>query len=140
MKPTTFLKKRVKDFSGELSGSDTVKYYRFTGSGSENDLTGEVSNADAYSADAIDVPALIDYAPSDMLRKKFGKDLSFSAVLYIIREHLTDLGIEINEGDAFVLPDEDSKYIIKKVKRDMQKQSNFLRLIVAVDKGTAGRG
>lgn len=138
MKPSVFLKKRHAKFLDEISGGTTVEYFKLIAAASS--FTGELDADDAYADEGTTLPALVDFAPSEAIRQKFGVDIIFHAVIRIAEMHVCEGNITLQIGDAFRLPDEVDKYIIVKIIKDMQHATNFLEYIIALKHSKVSRG
>ena len=137
--PSPFLKDRHAKLFREVAGNETVAYVPYE-SGHEDDLTREVADeAAAYSADPVTLPALVDFSPSEGMRKKIGLEIIFQAVLRITKADIDANGITLKHGDQFTLPDT-RKVFVKKVFQDKQAGGEFLEYIVAVGSKVGRRG
>jgi hypothetical protein len=121
----------------EVAGEETVQYIKF--SGTKSPFTGTVNNTTAYTDDPKDIPALIDYSPSEHTRKMIGLDVNFDATLMISLKALTEKEITLKIGDAFVLPDGSSHRYVEKIIPTHQAGSDFLVRLIAVGRRSGRR-
>lgn len=129
--PTDFLKARLPKFAEEIAGSTTVTYYELNPD-SKDTFTGTVDESGAYPTIGITITALVDFSPSENLRKMIGASIDFDAMLLIAVQHLTDNEITLKVGDAFVLPGDSDKSFVKKVVQTHQTEVGHIVRIVAV--------
>lgn len=133
MKPSTFLKERLAAFSIEVAGAATVLYFVLS-PGQKAGFTGTLNESAAYPSIGVDLPALVEFSPSDALRKKIGAEIKFDAMLQIVVQHLTDNSITLKIGDAFVLPESSDKYYIKKIIPSHQTDTGHIVKLIAVSR------
>ncbi len=137
MKPSAFLKGRLGKFAAEVAGEATVRYFVLS-EGQRDTLTGTVDESNAYATVGVALTALIDYSPSDAVRKKVGASIEFDATLQIPQSQLTDKSITLKIGDAFTLEDSADKVYVKRVVSTHQVDDGHLMKLVAVS-GRLGR-
>jgi len=133
MKPSGFLKNRMGNFAAEVAGDETVRYYVLS-EGQRDSLTGTVDESNAYPTVGVGLTALIDYSPSDAVRKKIGASIEFDATLQIPLAQITDKSITLKIGDAFTLEDGSDKYYVKRVVSTHQVDDAHLMKFVAVSR------
>lgn len=133
MKPSAFLKDRMGKFAAEVAGEATVRYFVLS-EGQRDTLTGTVDESNAYATVGVALTALIDYSPSDAIRKKVGASIEFDATLQIPQSQLTDKSITLKIGDAFTLEDSADKVYVKRVVSTHQVDDGHLMKLVAVSR------
>ena len=129
--PSNLLKARLPKFAEAIAGSETVTYYEFDPTATDN-FTGTVNETAGYPTIGITLTALVDFSPSENLRKMIGSSIDFDAMLLIAVQHLTDNDITLKVGDAFVLPSDSDKSYVKKVVQTHQTEIGHIVRIVAV--------
>jgi hypothetical protein len=138
MKPSPFLKKRFGECLKGVSGEQTVYYFAFD-SASEDSLTGDVDESQAYPGEGVPLPALVEFQPSQAMRERIGLEIDFDATLMMATQHLTESGITLKIGDAFLLPEETEKSVIKRIIKGKQAGNEFLDQIIALKRGIGRR-
>jgi hypothetical protein len=133
MKPSEFMKSRFRQGVKALSAG--VSYYSFTGTGANS------GDAIESFASVIELPGLVSYLPSRASRERFGLELSFEAEIRIPIADLTEKGVTIKIGDAFVLPGTQQRfYVVGNPQADMQTSTGFQELVIPVNKRVGRRG
>jgi hypothetical protein len=141
MRPSKFLKDRFREFLTESSGSGAVEYLKFDNS-TKDSLTGDIDDSSAYPIDGITIPARITFNSSQTARSLLGPDEKLEAVLQLSVDDLSDNGIVLNIGDAFLLPDVPTRkrYVTKIVPKKQVDSNEFLEYLVVVSRKRIGRG
>lgn len=137
MKPTTNLYNRHAALLDEISDGSTVEYFNFVGV--PNAFTGEIASGGAYPISGVTIAALIDFAPSEAMRKKYGRSLEFNAIIRLAHKHTEDCDISPVVGDAFRLPQETEIYIVVRVAKDLQYGKEFLEQVIMLKRGGVKR-
>lgn len=139
MMPSQFLRDRLPVALADRTGFQTVSYTA-KGEPTIDELTGEAVAIEAYQADPVDLPALVDLAPSRATREKLGLDIRFDAVLKFARQHLDDAAVTVEIGDAFELPGDVHEYYVTGQPAPYQQvNGEFLGLIVPVQRRGGSR-
>lgn len=135
---TNFLKTRFPEFLREISGTETVSYIALDPS-SADALTGDVDDSVAYNATPIKIGARVVYNPTRAMRNLVGKDVEFNAVLRLSREDVSNKGIALKFGDAFILPNDSQKVYVKRIVEGKQSGTDFIEYLVFVSATQHGR-
>lgn len=126
-----FLQHRQPQFIEEMAGLETVSYVKFDAS-AKDATTGDVDEDAAYAADPIDLPALVEFSPSQAMREKIGLEIDFEAIVTISLSHLEAATVTLSIGDSLTLPGHDKAHYVTKIVPEQQCGGTYLRRMIAV--------